>query len=61
MENKSSIEELIKQIESFKLPGYKDLPEIPLYMEQVVSYVKEALGILGNNNDISITPFMINN
>ena len=61
MEKKSSIEELIKQIESFKLPGYKDLPEIPLYMEQVVSYVKEALGILGNNNDISITPFMINN
>ena len=33
----------IKSLDGYKLPEYKDLPQIPLYMEQVVSYVNDTL------------------
>ncbi len=56
-----NFEEFIKKIENFELPTYKDLPEIPLYMEQVVGYINESLGALSETKDINITPFMINN
>ena len=39
----------IKSLDGYKLPEYKDLPQIPLYMEQVVSYVNDTL----NNNTTS--------
>ena len=51
----------IKSLDGYKLPEYKDLPQIPLYMEQVVSYVNETLNNIYKNNENVITPFMVNN
>ena len=51
----------IKSLDGYKLPEYKDLPQIPLYMEQVVSYVNETLNNIYKNNENGITPFMVNN
>mgnify|MGYP002515572866 FL=1 len=56
-----SIERYIEDLENFELPDFQDLPNIPLYMEQVVGYVSEVLGVLNKQKDLNITPFMINN
>lgn len=51
----------IKEIENFKLPDYKDIPQIPLYMEQVIGYISEVLSPISNGNEQPLTPFMVNN
>lgn len=51
----------LEKLEEFSLPSYKELPSIPLYMEQVVGYICEILGPLSKNGEQAITPFMINN
>lgn len=56
-----SLDEFIKEIEGYKIPAFKELPEIKLYMEQVVAYVSEAIGVFSKNKDVVITPFMVNN
>ncbi len=56
-----SLDEFIKEIEGYKIPAFKELPEIKLYMEQVVAYISEAIGVFGKNKDVAITPFMVNN
>lgn len=44
-------------IENFKMPRYNEIPNVGLYLEQVVKYVNECLEPL----DISITPSMLSN
>ncbi len=56
-----NIENYIKKLEEFELPEFNDLPNIPLYMEQVVGYVSEVLDALEREKDLNITPFMVNN
>lgn len=56
-----NFENNIKQLENFTLPDYKDLPDISLYMEQIVGYIKEALNEISKSDDAIITPFMVNN
>ncbi len=51
----------IKEIENFKLPDYKDIPQIPLYMEQVIGYISEVLSPISNGDEQPLTPFMVNN
>lgn len=51
----------IKEIENFKLPDYKDIPQIPLYMEQVIGYISEVLNPISNGESQPLTPFMVNN
>lgn len=53
--------EYIKKLEDYKLPDYKELPSIPLYMEQVVGYISEILDPICDSKEQIITPFMINN
>lgn len=60
-ETLKDLNEYFKNLEKYKLPDYKELPQIPLYMEQVVTYVKDALNPIYINNDQIITPFMVNN
>ena len=55
------LEKYIEELEKFQLPSYKELPDIPLYMEQVIGYVKEALHDLKIDENTTITPFMVNN
>ena len=55
MENKNIINE---EISSFKLPRYKELPNMGLYLEQVVRYINNCLSPLGC---VEITPSMVSN
>ena len=54
-------ENYIKELEKFSIPEYSELPDIPLYMEQVVGYIKENLSNIFKETDSVITPFMVNN
>jgi len=55
------INEYLKALEDYKLPKYTELPQIPLYMEQVVSYICDTLDPLFKDSNNSLTQFMINN
>lgn len=57
----SDLNKYLKDLEGYKLPDYEDFPQIELYMEQVVSYICEALDTLYKGKDQIITSFMINN
>ncbi len=48
----------VQQIKNFRLPKYEEIPNVGLFLEQVVKYVNEYLEPLGN---ISITGSMISN
>lgn len=68
MEKKTDldIEKLIQWLEGVKnldLPEYKGLPTIPLYMEQVTSYVNDVLTPLTpvGSESGNLTSFMVNN
>ena len=54
-------ENYIKELEKFSIPEYSELPDIPLYMEQVVDYIKENLSNMFKEKESVITPFMVNN
>ena len=47
--------------EEFSTPGWEELPGIPLYMDQVISYVNKYLNIFSEAEENVITPSMINN
>ncbi len=56
------LEEWLQNAASFELPSYKELPSIPLYMEQVVGYVNKAFSPLSASDfDQPLTSFMVNN
>ena len=62
---KQDFDELIKYIRNlndYTLPNFNDLPKIPLYMEQVTTYIGETLmPLFENNASTIITPYMVNN
>lgn len=51
------------QIAAFTFPRWNELPEIDLYMDQVVGYLSQKLSVFYDNDDDrrSITATMINN
>ena len=58
------IEEIVqylKSVSDFKLPEYKELPSVSLYMEQVLTYVNGILATLSPEQEKSLTSFMVNN
>lgn len=50
-----------KTLRNLKLPRYKDLPEMPLYLEQVLEFVNKSLIDLYPNNNPPLTANMVNN
>ena len=53
---KESIKEkLAEPIQSFRLPRYRELPDVGLYLEQVVRYVNRYMILNGNE----LTPSMV--
>jgi len=50
-----------RDLAQFRLQRYEELPDIDLYMEQVVAYVNKHLEVFNRSGDIPITPSMINN
>ncbi len=51
----------LEEIHSFSLPKYRELPDVPLYMEQVLEYINEALSSLTSEQAKPLTSFMVNN
>lgn len=50
-----------EDVAQFKLPMYDELPDVPLYLDQVIYYVNHSLvGLFGENTNI-VTGSMINN
>ena len=60
-EKKNSLNDFINKIENTKMPKYKKLPDVPLYMDQIINYIKDMLESLGIEEQNEITSFMINN
>ena len=55
---KESIKEkLAEPIRNFRLPRYRELPDVGLYLEQVVRYVNRYMILDGNE----LTPSMVSN
>lgn len=57
MENRTK-EEIRSSVTDFSLPRYNDIPNVGLYLEQVVKYVSEYLEPLGS---FSLTSSMVSN
>lgn len=61
----SQIEDWIKKIETIHLPRWDDLPNLSLYLDQVLEYVNDHVGIVFINHDEAqdkiLTSSMINN
>lgn len=53
--------EKIKTLSDFHMPRYNDLPELELYMDQVISVTDKYLGAVFATGDTVLTPSMINN
>src|SRR5574344_572179 len=51
----------LKAASSFELPPYNELPNVPLYMEQVVEYINKTLKALNPSEKDILTSFMVNN
>lgn len=64
MENQdfaASLSEFEKKLQNYHIPRYRELPDIDLYMDQVISYVNKYLNIFSKTQENVITPSMINN
>ncbi|MCU0105425.1 DUF1836 domain-containing protein [Acholeplasma vituli] len=57
----NELNELIKLLHVFKTPSYDKLPEIDLYMDQVLTYIKKNLPPFKDSDKDIITASMINN
>lgn len=51
----------LKELKESKLPVFNDLPDVPLYMDQIVSYVDKILEPYSRDEQKLITSFMVNN
>lgn len=62
MKNLINKEETCKVMLAFRLPRYSELPNIPLYKDQVITYIEETLRPLNTSSEeIILTPTMLNN
>lgn len=61
MEREQIFLEKIKIFSSFRMPRFCDLPEIDLYMDQVISVTDKYLGVFSAEGEPVLTPSMINN
>ncbi|MBP5216795.1 MAG: DUF1836 domain-containing protein [Bacilli bacterium] len=60
-ETKKTLEEWFEEVSSFKLPQYSEIPAVDLYMEQVITYINNALSVFSDDPKKVLTPFMVNN
>ncbi len=57
----AELKQYLKDVSSFSLPKYKELPGVELYMEQVLKFINGALQILSPSEERQLTSFMVNN
>ena len=59
---KSKLIDWVTELENYHMPNWNDLPDIDLYMDQVITYLEKQLAIFSKNDDEKlITSAMINN
>ncbi|MGM9969037.1 MAG: DUF1836 domain-containing protein [Anaeroplasma sp.] len=59
---KKSLDNWLNELKNFSFKDYEELPDINLYMDQVVTYLEKQLYIFQTSTlDKQITPSMINN
>ncbi len=51
----------VEELEEYHMPSWSELPDIDLYMDQVITYLERQLSISKPNDEKLITPSMINN
>ena len=47
--------------DNIHISRWEEIPDFPLYIDQVVSIIEKSLSLLKNDNDAIITKTMINN
>lgn len=52
---------IFERLEGTSLPAWSDIPDLDLYMDQVISLMKRYLGPLSASDDKGITSSMVNN
>lgn len=56
------MENLIQNLENFRLPKYSEIPNMDLYMDQLLSYIYEVVKpIIIDENEKLLTTSMVNN
>lgn len=58
---KEKMELYRKRLESLHIPRYNELPDIELYMDQLVAYINRNLAVLQIDGKDVITTAMVNN
>ncbi|MGN1415878.1 MAG: DUF1836 domain-containing protein [Oscillospiraceae bacterium] len=63
MDNSPALEPCIfsEDAVSFRLPRWNELPDLELYMDQVITLINKYIGPLSADTDAPLTPSMINN
>ena len=61
MDIENKFNQFSKEMKEFKLPYWKDLPDIDLYMDQVISLMEKYLTYVAGSDSKTLTPSMINN
>ncbi len=60
-EELKNLQEWLDEASSFELPSFKELPTVPLYMEQVTAYINKSLSPMSPKDNEILTSFMVNN
>lgn len=56
------IQDWVQQVQEHRTAGWDSLPEIYLYMDQVINYMERQLHLFGRDDEsVLLTPSMINN
>lgn len=62
MEINNTLKKWLEQLEKFEFQSYEKLPDIDLYMDQMITYLERQLAIFATSSmDKQITSSMINN
>ncbi len=61
-ESEQQLQTWMEQVRQYRLPRWEELPDIELYMDQVITLIERYLApLVGQNNNKIITAAMINN
>jgi len=60
-EELKNLQDWLENASLYELPSYKELPTVPLYMEQVTAYINKTLAPLSPHDSEVLTSYMVNN
>lgn len=60
-EELKNLQEWLKKASTYELPSFKELPAVPLYMEQVTAYINKTLAPMSPKDNEILTSYMVNN